>query len=100
MSELEARVAEQGVQGNIGIAHTRWATHGVPAERNAHPHVSGGLAVVHNGIIENHAELRELLQSLGYEFTSDTDTETIAHLVQALLDGQLGEQAASPWCAR
>ena len=91
VSELEARVQQQGLTGQVGIAHTRWATHGVPAERNAHPHVSGGLAVVHNGIIENHAELRERLTALGYEFTSDTDTETVAHLVQACLAGELGE---------
>ncbi|MFZ2855386.1 MAG: glutamine--fructose-6-phosphate transaminase (isomerizing), partial [Rhodocyclaceae bacterium] len=64
-----------------GIAHTRWATHGVPSERNAHPHVSAGLAVVHNGIIENHEALRTLLKADGYEFTSDTDTEVIAHLI-------------------
>ena len=71
--------------GQVGIDHTRWATHGVPAERNAHSDVSGGLAVVHNGIIENHAELRERLTALGYAFTSDTDTETVAHLIQAWL---------------
>ncbi|RTR05136.1 glutamine--fructose-6-phosphate transaminase (isomerizing) [Halomonas nitroreducens] len=87
VSELEARVAEQGLTGQVGIAHTRWATHGVPAERNAHPHVSAGLAVVHNGIIENHESLRRQLEALGYAFTSDTDTETIAHLVQACLAG-------------
>jgi len=95
VSELEARVQQQGLTGKVGIAHTRWATHGVPAERNAHPHVSGGLAVVHNGIIENHAELRERLTALGYEFTSDTDTETVAHLVQACLAGELGEGSGS-----
>jgi len=93
VSELESRMAEQGVQGHVGIAHTRWATHGVPAERNAHPHVSGGLAVVHNGIIENYAELKVRLQGLGYTFTSDTDTETIAHLIQACFEGQLGERS-------
>jgi len=95
VSGLEARVEQQGLAGKVGIAHTRWATHGVPAERNAHPHVSGGLAVVHNGIIENHAELRERLISLGYEFTSDTDTETVAHLVQACLAGELAEGSGS-----
>jgi glucosamine--fructose-6-phosphate aminotransferase (isomerizing) len=71
-------------QGNIGIAHTRWATHGIPSERNAHPHMSRDLiAVVHNGIIENYEELRTQLTAQGYEFTSDTDTEVIAHLVHS-----------------
>jgi len=65
----------------VGIAHTRWATHGVPSERNAHPHVSGGVSVVHNGIIENHDSMREELRGKGYKFASDTDTEVIAHLV-------------------
>ncbi|NYS60320.1 glutamine--fructose-6-phosphate transaminase (isomerizing) [Vreelandella salicampi] len=99
VSELESRVAEQGVAGRVGIAHTRWATHGVPAERNAHPHISGGLAVVHNGIIENYEALREQLQGLGYAFTSDTDTETIAHLIQACFKGQLGEPAENLFSA-
>ena len=83
VAELAAQA--EGQTASIGIAHTRWATHGVPSERNAHPHVSGGLAVVHNGIIENYAALREELTAAGYAFTSDTDTEVIAHLVQYLL---------------
>lgn len=84
---LEDKVAEKGIGGSVGIAHTRWATHGAPAEHNAHPHVSEGLAVVHNGIIENYESLRVQLEALGYTFTSDTDTETIAHLIQACLAG-------------
>jgi glutamine---fructose-6-phosphate transaminase (isomerizing) len=79
--ELEKSLELQPATGHLGIAHTRWATHGKPAERNAHPHVSGGVAVVHNGIIENHAPLRKRLRELGYEFTSETDTEVVAHLL-------------------
>lgn len=79
---LADAVAEHGLPGGTGIAHTRWATHGEPNEQNAHPHVSSDrIAVVHNGIIENHVELRDRLRELGYEFSSDTDTEVIAHLV-------------------
>lgn len=83
------RVAELAIQAadrtaHLGISHTRWATHGVPSERNAHPHVSADLAVVHNGIIENYAELRAALMAEGYVFTSDTDTEVIAHLIQQM----------------
>ncbi|AZE52178.1 Glucosamine--fructose-6-phosphate aminotransferase (isomerizing) [Pseudomonas chlororaphis] len=81
VSELEQALAGQPLVGRLGIAHTRWATHGAPCERNAHPHFSGDLAVVHNGIIENHEVLREQLKGLGYVFTSDTDTEVIAHLL-------------------
>jgi glucosamine--fructose-6-phosphate aminotransferase (isomerizing) len=81
VAELTAQVDETGAAGKTGIAHTRWATHGVPSERNAHPHISAGLAVVHNGIIENHEALRASLKADGYEFTSDTDTEVIAHLI-------------------
>lgn len=95
VSELRALVDREQLQGHMGIAHTRWATHGVPAERNAHPHVSGKLAVVHNGIIENHVELRAMLSGLGYDFTSDTDTETVAHLVEACLAGKMGEASPS-----
>jgi len=79
---LEEAIEQQPTRGNLGIAHTRWATHGVPSERNAHPHVShDGLAIVHNGIIENHAELRADLTQLGYKFMSETDTEVIAHRI-------------------
>ena len=79
---LDEAVSEKPLIGGSGIAHTRWATHGEPSEKNAHPHVSGTFAVVHNGIIENHEELRELLKSRGYVFLSQTDTEVIAHLVE------------------
>ncbi len=81
VAALAESCAEHGLAGNLGIAHTRWATHGAPSEANAHPHVSGGLAVVHNGIIENHEALRARLKAAGYVFTSETDTEVIAHLL-------------------
>ena len=79
---LDEAVAVKPLIGGTGIAHTRWATHGEPSGANAHPHTSGNFAVVHNGIIENHEELRELLKSRGYVFNSQTDTEVIAHLVE------------------
>ena len=79
---LDEAVAIKPLIGGTGIAHTRWATHGEPSEANAHPHTSGNFAVVHNGIIENHEELRKLLKSRGYVFNSQTDTEVIAHLVE------------------
>jgi glucosamine--fructose-6-phosphate aminotransferase (isomerizing) len=101
VSELNAQVDGEGVAGLVGIAHTRWATHGAPAVHNAHPHFSHGtgsdaassragrIALVHNGIIENHEELRAELQARGYEFASQTDTEVIAHLVDSLYQHDL-----------
>lgn len=88
VAELSKLADEQHFSGDVGIAHTRWATHGAPSERNAHPHFSGEtpkVAVVHNGIIENHEVLRLRLQKAGYEFSSDTDTEVIAHLISSHL---------------
>ena len=102
VAELEARVRDDGVEGGTGIAHTRWATHGAPAEHNAHPHFSHGagagngarpgrIALVHNGIIENHGELRAVLERRGYVFDSQTDSEVIAHLVDHCYHGDLLE---------
>src|SRR3954464_5645588 len=102
VAELMAQVDTEKIQGGTGIAHTRWATHGAPAVHNAHPHFSHGpgegtsapagrIALVHNGIIENHDELRAALQAKGYRFTSQTDTEVIAHLVDSLYEGDLFE---------
>ena len=102
VADLQAQVAAEGLRASTGIAHTRWATHGAPAVHNAHPHFSHGpgadaanrparVALVHNGIIENHDELRAELQARGYVFASQTDTEVIAHLVDALYDGDLFE---------
>ncbi|KJV27085.1 glucosamine--fructose-6-phosphate aminotransferase [Aquitalea magnusonii] len=88
VAEMEAAAAAEGLQGTLGIGHTRWATHGGVTEHNAHPHISfDKIAVVHNGIIENHEEQRQQLKALGYEFTSQTDTEVIAHLVHHYYQG-------------
>ena len=94
VAELEKQIAEQGLAGFTGIAHTRWATHGAPVSFNAHPHFSptednARVALVHNGIIENHDELRAELTAIGYVFQSQTDTEVIAHLVEHMYNGDL-----------
>jgi len=102
VAELLAQVEQDHLTGTTGIAHTRWATHGAPAVHNAHPHFSHGpgkqasskagrIALVHNGIIENHQELRAALQAKGYEFSSQTDTEVICHLIDSAYDGDLFE---------
>src|SRR5260221_10424312 len=81
---LEAQISERSHGAKVAVAHTRWATHGRPNEANAHPHMdcSGTIAVVHNGIVENYASLRERLKATGHEFSSETDTEVIAHLIE------------------
>lgn len=91
LSFLEERLTTETLNGNIGIGHTRWATHGEPNDVNSHPHISnsGKIAVVHNGIIENYMKLKEFLQTQGYKFVSDTDTEVVAHLVEYHYNGNL-----------
>ncbi|MFM8444026.1 MAG: glutamine--fructose-6-phosphate transaminase (isomerizing) [Methylococcus sp.] len=100
--ELEAALEETPAKGRMGIAHTRWATHGVPSERNAHPHLCReAVAVVHNGIIENYEELRGELEAKGYEFESETDTETIVHLIHDFLErGETLLEAVRHTCDR
>ena len=105
VTELQAQVTSEQLEGHTGIAHTRWATHGAPAEHNAHPHFSfgtgdvasksGQIALVHNGIIENHDALRAALRAKGYVFVSQTDTEVIAHLVDSLYTGDLLEAVSA-----
>ncbi|MFM1605275.1 MAG: glutamine--fructose-6-phosphate transaminase (isomerizing), partial [Porticoccaceae bacterium] len=90
VADLEAVCKGNFVSGNVGISHTRWATHGAPSSINSHPHVSAGVSVVHNGIIENHEALREELRAAGYEIQSDTDSEVIAHLVHHYLGTSTG----------
>jgi glutamine---fructose-6-phosphate transaminase (isomerizing) len=95
IAKLEGALAADPVTGKVGIAHTRWATHGPPTERNAHPHLSTdeSVAVVHNGIIENANVLRAQLKELGHAFRSDTDTEVLSHLIQEALNGGTLEDA-------
>jgi glutamine---fructose-6-phosphate transaminase (isomerizing) len=91
ISQLESLVSMNPIHGSVGIAHTRWATHGQPNESNAHPHTDckGEIAVVHNGIIENYSALRTMLKQQGHTFKSETDTEVLAHLIEAAFDGKL-----------
>jgi glucosamine--fructose-6-phosphate aminotransferase (isomerizing) len=108
VAELMDQVTADHIEGGTGIAHTRWATHGAPAVHNAHPHFSHGtgaadtkpgkVALVHNGIIENHEELRAALQAKGYVFSSQTDTEVIAHLVDSVYDGDIFEAVKTAIC--
>ena len=95
LANLEGVLAATEVSGTIGIGHTRWATHGAANEANAHPHSTGRVAVVHNGIIENFRELRDELTALGYAFTSETDTEAIAQLITRYLDEGLAPNEAT-----
>ncbi len=97
IARLEELLTESPAQGSIGIAHTRWATHGAPTTPNAHPHIddSGQIALVHNGIIENADTLRRELREVGYEFLTDTDTEVLAHLISMLFEGNLEQAVAA-----
>lgn len=91
VEELASKIKANPIQAHIGIAHTRWATHGKPSLANAHPHISGDLCLVHNGIIENYAELKAKLIEQGVKFESETDTEVVAHLLNQNLSGDFIE---------
>jgi len=97
IAALESQLGQDVQSATIGMAHTRWATHGAPTSKNAHPHsdCAGNIAVVHNGIIENHAALRKMLVSKGHRFTSDTDTEVLAHLIEQFYQGSLEQAVAA-----
>jgi glucosamine--fructose-6-phosphate aminotransferase (isomerizing) len=94
LGNLDETLRDQPLAGSIGIGHTRWATHGVPNETNAHPHIAGRVAVVHNGIIENYRDIRDELAAQGARFSSETDTEVVAHLLDRLLDQGLSVEKA------
>lgn len=91
IKELESKMGDVKITGNLGIAHTRWATHGAPTEANAHPHCdcSGNIWVVHNGIIENYQQLKKQLEARGHKFKSETDTEILPHLFEDLYEGNI-----------
>ncbi|HXY70427.1 MAG TPA: glutamine--fructose-6-phosphate transaminase (isomerizing) [Gemmatimonadales bacterium] len=97
IATLESQLGRDAQPGTVGIAHTRWATHGAPTSKNAHPHTdcAGQIAVAHNGIIENHAALRQMLVAKGHKFSSDTDTETLAHLIEQFYQGSLEQAVAA-----
>ncbi|HXY20824.1 MAG TPA: glutamine--fructose-6-phosphate transaminase (isomerizing) [Gemmatimonadales bacterium] len=97
IASLESQLGRETAPGTVGIAHTRWATHGAPTSKNAHPHTdcAGQIAVAHNGIIENHATLRQMLVSKGHKFASETDTETLAHLIEQFYQGSLEQAVAA-----
>src|SRR5688572_32957131 len=95
VAQLESKLAEEPLAGRLGVAHTRWATHGGVTEANAHPHLSGGrVAVIHNGIIENYQPLKDELIAKGYEFKSETDTEVAAHRSE---ERRVGKEGRSRW---